>query len=96
MLHRGLPNRPTGTSLLHSLEQATQSGTLLLLTHRLSEQVLERCQVRRVRTRGTLRVPYTYVLKHLERWGLLGREFSLQELAPVLIFAKQQETDPYR
>jgi len=66
------------------------------VAHRLSEQVLERCQVRRVRTSGTLRVPYTYVLKHLERWGLLGREFSLQELAPVLIFAKQQETDPYR
>jgi hypothetical protein len=58
--------------------------------------VLERCQVRRVRSKGTLRVPYTYVLKHLERWGLLGKEFSLSELAPVVIFAKQEATDPYR
>lgn len=64
---------------------------------RLTEQVLEQCQIRRVRAKGPLRVPYTYVLRHLERWGLLGKEFTLQELAPVLIFAKQREaTDPYR
>lgn len=63
---------------------------------RLTEQVLERCQIRRVRSKGALRVPYAYVLKHLERWGLLGKEFMLQELAPVVIFAKQETTDPYR
>lgn len=62
----------------------------------MTEQVLERCQIRRVRAKGPLCVPYTYVLHHLECWGLLGREFT-QELAPVLIFAKQREaTDPYR
>lgn len=58
--------------------------------------MLERCQIRRVRSHGALSVPYTYVLKHLERWGLLGKEFTLQELAPVVIFAKQETTDPYR
>lgn len=63
---------------------------------RLTEQVLERCQIRRVRTKGVLCVPYAYVLKHLERWGLLGREFTVHDLAPVAIFAKQPTTDPYR
>lgn len=58
--------------------------------------MLERCQIRRVRTKGTLQVPFTYVLKHLERWGLLGKEVLLQDLAPVLIMAKQDTTDPYR
>jgi hypothetical protein len=59
--------------------------------------VLERCQIRRVHAKGPLRVPYAYVLRHLERWGLLGKEFTLQELACPLIFAKQREaTDPYR
>ncbi|KAF6247868.1 hypothetical protein COO60DRAFT_1707360 [Scenedesmus sp. NREL 46B-D3] len=62
---------------------------------RLTEQVLERCQIRRVRSR-VLRVDVRYVAKHLQRWGLLGKEFSLPELAPVIIFAKQASTDPYK
>jgi hypothetical protein len=49
-----------------------------------------------VRTQGNLHVPFAYVLKHLERWGLLGKEVLLQDLAPVLVFAKQDITDPYR
>lgn len=58
--------------------------------------MLERCQIRRVRTKGALHVPFAYVLKHLERWGLLGKDFLLQDLAPVVMFAKQETTDPYR
>lgn len=58
--------------------------------------MLERCQIRRVRTSGTLRVPYAYVLKHLERWGVLGKEDQWSALAPVVVFAKQESTDPYR
>jgi hypothetical protein len=72
------------------------SQALVKRGRRLTEQVLERCQIRRVRARGPLRVPCAYVLKHLERWGLLGREFSLHDLAPVLIHALQPTTDPYR
>ena len=68
----------------------------LSLPHRLTEQVLDRCQIRHVRSQGPLSVPYAYVLKHLERWGLLGKEFTLQDLAPVVVFAKQETTDPYR
>lgn len=66
-----------------------------LLLPRLTEQVLERCQIRRVRSR-VLRVDVRYVAKHLQRWGLLGKEFTLPELAPVIIFAKQASTDPYK
>lgn len=62
---------------------------------RLTEQVLERCQIRRVRSR-TLQVDVRHVAKHLQRWGLLGKEFTLPELAPVIIFAKQPSTDPYK
>lgn len=68
---------------------------MLLRLPRLTEQVLERCQIRRVRA-PVLRVDVRYVAKHLQRWGLLGKEFSLPELAPVIIFAKQASTDPYK
>uniref|UniRef100_A0A383WE37 Uncharacterized protein n=1 Tax=Tetradesmus obliquus TaxID=3088 RepID=A0A383WE37_TETOB len=68
---------------------------LLRKGRRLTEQVLERCQIRRVRSR-VLRVDVRYVAKHLQRWGLLGKEFTLPELAPVIIFAKQASTEPYK
>jgi hypothetical protein len=62
---------------------------------RLTEQVLDRCQLKRVRAR-VLRVDLRHVCKHLQRWGLLGKEFGLPDLAPVAVFAKQQHADPHR
>eukprot|EP00879_Flechtneria_rotunda_P027528 GHRR01029494.1.p1 GENE.GHRR01029494.1~~GHRR01029494.1.p1 ORF type:complete len:381 (+),score=140.39 GHRR01029494.1:430-1572(+) len=79
--------------LRSSMTPAAQA--LLRKGRRLTEQVLERCQIKRVRSR-VLQVDMRYVAKHLQRWGLLGKEFTLPELAPVIIFAKQLSTDPYR
>jgi hypothetical protein len=61
----------------------------------LTEQVLDRCQLKRVKAR-VLRVDLRHVCVALQRWGLLGREFGLPDLAPVAVFAKQLHADPHR
>lgn len=57
--------------------------------------MLERCQVKRVKA-AALRVDLRAVAKHLQRWGLLGKEIMLPELMPVAIFALQPQADPHR
>lgn len=52
--------------------------------------------MRRVATRGPLRVPVAHVLKHLERWGVLARDVDVHDMAPVVIYALQPTTDPHR
>lgn len=61
----------------------------------LTEQVLDRCQLKRVKAR-VLRVDLRHVCKHLARWQLLGKEFQLPDLAVIALFAKQQHSDPRR
>ena len=61
----------------------------------LTEQVLDGCQLKRAKARK-LRVDLRHVCKHLQRWGLLGKEFGLPELAPIAVFAEQQHSDPTR
>lgn len=60
---------------------------------RLTEQTLDSCQLKR--TRGALvKVDLRWLCNHLTKWGLLGREFSLQDIALIAAFAKQRSTDP--
>jgi len=63
--------------------------------HSLTEQVLDRCQLKRVKAR-VLRVDLRHVFIALQRWGLLGKEFGLPDLAPIAVFAKQLHADPHR
>ncbi|EFJ42408.1 hypothetical protein VOLCADRAFT_97483 [Volvox carteri f. nagariensis] len=59
----------------------------------LTEQTLDTCQLKR--TRGApVRVDLRWLCNHLAKWGMLGREFNLQELALIAVFAKQRSTDP--
>lgn len=52
------------------------------------EQTLDSCQLKRVRS-STVKVDLRWLCTHLHRWSLLGRDFNLQELAVIAIFAKQ-------
>lgn len=55
---------------------------------RLIEQTLDTCQLKRVRA-SVVRVDLRWLCTHLQRWNLLGRDFNLQELVIIAIFAKQ-------
>lgn len=60
---------------------------------RLTEQTLDSCQLKR--TRGAIvSVDLRWLCNHLSKWGLLGREFSLQDIALIAVFAKQRSSDP--
>lgn len=56
--------------------------------HRLVEQTLDSCQLKRVRS-ASVKVDLRWLCTHLQRWGLMGRDFNLQELVVIAIFAKQ-------
>ncbi|GLC43541.1 hypothetical protein PLESTM_001484500 [Pleodorina starrii] len=71
------------------------SNAMLLLRkgRKLTEQTLDTCQLKR--TRGApVRVDLRWLCNHLAKWAMLGREFNLQELALIAVFAKQRSTDP--
>jgi hypothetical protein len=55
---------------------------------RLVEQTLDRCQLKRVRG-VSVRVDLRWLCSHLQRWGMLGRDFNLPELVVIAVFAKQ-------
>ncbi len=55
---------------------------------RLIEQTLDSCQLKRVRS-AAVKVDLRWLCTHLQRWGMLGRDFNLQELVIIAIFAKQ-------
>ena len=55
---------------------------------RLVEQTLDSCQLKRVKS-SVVKVDLRWLCTHLQRWNLLGREFNLQELAVIGVFAKQ-------
>lgn len=67
-------------------------GTEVLLKkgRRLTEQTLDSCQLKRVRS-AEVRVELRYLCKYLTKWNLLMREFSYQELALLTIVAKQTQ-----
>lgn len=69
------------------------AGALLRKSRRLTEQTLERCQLKRVRA-AQVTVDLRYICKHLQQWNLLGNYFSLHDIATIAVFAKQSATDP--
>lgn len=52
------------------------------------EQTLDSCQLKRVKS-AVVKVDLRWLCNHLARWSLLGRDFNLQELALISVFAKQ-------
>lgn len=86
---------PELSKKLSKFAAAYTPGTQLLLKkgRRLTEQTLDTCQLKRVKS-SAVRVDLRYICNHLQRWTLLGREFSFQELALIAIFAKQPSADP--
>uniref|UniRef100_A0A7R9VJD9 Uncharacterized protein n=1 Tax=Chlamydomonas euryale TaxID=1486919 RepID=A0A7R9VJD9_9CHLO len=66
---------------------------LLRRANKLIEQTLDSCQLKRMRS-ATVKVDLRWLCNHLTRWQLLGRDFNLQELALIAVFAKQTTTDP--
>lgn len=55
---------------------------------RLVEQTLDSCQLKRVKS-AVVKVELRWLCNHLQRWSLLNRDFNLQELALIAVFAKQ-------
>lgn len=78
---------------MEKFDHAYTPGTELLLKkgRRLTEQTLDACQLKRVRSSEVL-VDLRYLCNHLIKWNLLLREFSFQELALLTIVAKQPHT----
>mmetsp|Transcript_34108 Transcript_34108/g.61492 ORF Transcript_34108/g.61492 Transcript_34108/m.61492 type:complete len:458 (-) Transcript_34108:462-1835(-) len=71
------------------------SNAMLLLKKgkKLTEQTLDSCQLKR--SRGSeVHVDLKWLCNHLTRWGLLGREVTLPELALIAVFAKQKTAEP--
>mmetsp|Transcript_37672 Transcript_37672/g.83892 ORF Transcript_37672/g.83892 Transcript_37672/m.83892 type:complete len:441 (-) Transcript_37672:2613-3935(-) len=66
---------------------------LLKRGRKLVEQTLDTCQLKRVKS-STVKVDLRWLCNHLQRWALLNRDFNLQELAIIAVFAKQTTTDP--
>ncbi|KAG1680749.1 hypothetical protein FOA52_008082 [Chlamydomonas sp. UWO 241] len=66
---------------------------LLRRANKLIEGTLDSCQLKRVRS-ATVKVDLRWLCTHLTRWQLLGRDFNVQELALIAIFAKQTTTSP--
>eukprot|EP00798_Chlamydomonas_sp_ICE-L_P014421 gene14421-20427_t len=71
----------------------TAAAMLMQRGRKLVEQTLDTCQLKRVKS-SEVKVELRWLCNHLQRWGLLGRDFNLQELAIIAVFAKQTETDP--
>lgn len=61
---------------------------LLKRGRRLIEQTLDTCQLKRVKA-AAVRVDLRWLCNHFTRWALLNRDFNLQELAIIAVFAKQ-------
>lgn len=78
---------------MEKFDHAYTPGTELLLKkgRRLTEQTLDACQLKRVRS-SEVRVDLRYLCNHLIKWNLLLREFSFQELALLTVVAKQPNT----
>mmetsp|Transcript_2579 Transcript_2579/g.4376 ORF Transcript_2579/g.4376 Transcript_2579/m.4376 type:complete len:436 (+) Transcript_2579:107-1414(+) len=87
---------PEITKRLIKFEPAVNNmaaGILLKRGRRLVEQTLDTCQLKRVRS-AAVKVDLRWLCTHLQRWNLLGRDFNLQELVNIAIFAKQTSADP--
>ena len=52
------------------------------------EQTLDSCQLKRFKA-AVVKVDLRWLCTHLQRWSLLNRDFNLQELALIAVFAKQ-------
>ncbi|GAX72798.1 hypothetical protein CEUSTIGMA_g253.t1 [Chlamydomonas eustigma] len=68
---------------------------LLKRGRKLVEQTLDSCQLKRVKS-SVVKVDLRWLCNHLQRWNLLNKDFNLQELALIAVFAKQTSTDPHR
>ncbi|KAL6756834.1 hypothetical protein V8C86DRAFT_2641855 [Haematococcus lacustris] len=89
---------PELTKKLARFESATNNAAAALLLKRgrkLVEQTLDSCQLKRVRS-SIVKVDLRWLCTHLQRWNLLGRDFNLQELAIIAIYAKQASSEPER
>ncbi|KAF5840410.1 hypothetical protein DUNSADRAFT_16787 [Dunaliella salina] len=87
---------PDITKKLARFEPCVQNPAAQLLLkrgRRLTEQTLDSCQLKRVRA-SMVSVDLRWLCTHLQRWNLLGRDFNLQELTIIAIFAKQTSTIP--
>ncbi|CAD7696587.1 unnamed protein product [Ostreobium quekettii] len=86
---------PELSKKMEKFKEAFTTGTDMLLKkgRRLTEHTLASCQLKRVKS-VEVRVGLKYLCNHLARWNLLGREFSLQDLAYFTIAAKQQSDNP--
>lgn len=58
---------------------------------RLIEHTLDTCQLKRSRAASAVRVDLRWLCTHLARWGMLGKDFMLPELALIAVFAKQPQ-----
>eukprot|EP00210_Caulerpa_lentillifera_P003279 g3130.t1 len=58
----------------------------------LIKQTLESCQMKRIRS-TEIQVELKHLSIHFHRWGLLGREFFMQDLALMTIAAKQMTSE---
>ncbi len=64
------------------------AAILLKRGRRLIEQTLDSCQLKRVRS-SSVKVDLRWLCTHLQKWGMLGRDFNLPELTVIAVFAKQ-------
>ncbi|MEW5310495.1 MAG: hypothetical protein WDW38_002290 [Sanguina aurantia] len=86
---------PDVSRKLERLQPATHSSPAALLMKRgrkLVELTLDSCQLKRCKA-SVVRVDLRWLCTHLLRWGMLGRDFNLQELCVIGLFAKQKGTD---
>ncbi|GMH35101.1 hypothetical protein BSKO_02969 [Bryopsis sp. KO-2023] len=85
---------PEFSKKMEKFYNAYTPGTELLLKkgRRLTEQTLDSCQLKRIRS-YEVRVDLKYLCNHLTKWNLLLREFSFQELALLTIVAKQPQNE---
>lgn len=69
--------------------QSKPAGLMLRKGRRLTEQTLDSCQMKRIKT-ATVQVEVKHLACHMANWHMLGQDFLLQDLVVATLLAKHR------